>query len=290
MLSAGASAVGVDVSSVMADLARRNAPTAVVQHESIYDFLRRTTDSEFDAAVAFLSLIVLPKSEHPWVFDQVRRILRPGGVFVVSFVQGTADWTPFSFMGQPVKGSSFAVEELRVMAERAGFDVVRMAVEPFVPCGDLAEPETHVYCYCRKPLFQSPLPSIEVKPLGIVHSSYVNAAPSATKIDFAGVVATIEIFPEYRDALVGVDGMLSVFIVFLFHRALDQLHLQASPHGGQSRGVFTTCCPGRPNHLGVTSVSVISVDVARGELVVQGLDAVDGTPVLDVRPNEKKPQ
>jgi tRNA-Thr(GGU) m(6)t(6)A37 methyltransferase TsaA len=102
------------------------------------------------------------------------------------------------------------------------------------------------------------------------------------------VVSTIAIDDRFGDdCLVGLDGFSHVEVLFVFHLANDRADYTGTrrPRGSTDLpavGVFSDRGPRRPNRLGATICEVI--DCAAGVLRVRGLDAVEGTPVLDIKP------
>jgi len=104
--------------------------------------------------------------------------------------------------------------------------------------------------------------------------------PSAAA-DTAGVV---EILPEYRPALVDLASFGRIWLIFLFDRSRGFAATVKPPRGGPKRGVFATRAPNRPSQIGLTSVAVVGVDVDAGRIDVRGIDLLDETPILDVKP------
>ncbi len=96
--------------------------------------------------------------------------------------------------------------------------------------------------------------------------------------------ATVVVDPEYVEALEGVEPGGEIVLVLWLHEA-DRSVQRVHPRGDTSReprGVFATRSPDRPNPIGLHRVTVLEVD--GGELHVDGLEAIDGTPVLDIKP------
>lgn len=104
--------------------------------------------------------------------------------------------------------------------------------------------------------------------------------PSAIP-DAAGV---LEIDPPYREALGDLESFQRLWLVFLFHRSRGWAARVKPPRGGPKRGVFATRAPNRPSQLGLTSVALERVEFANGRVHVTGIDLLDGTPLLDVKP------
>jgi tRNA-Thr(GGU) m(6)t(6)A37 methyltransferase TsaA len=98
------------------------------------------------------------------------------------------------------------------------------------------------------------------------------------------VESSIELLPEHAGRLQGLEGFSHLLVVFYMDLAAnvpekpDTLRLES----GNDYGIFATRSQLRPNHLGVSAVALLAVD---GTVVrVRGLDAIDGTPVLDIKP------
>jgi tRNA-Thr(GGU) m(6)t(6)A37 methyltransferase TsaA len=105
--------------------------------------------------------------------------------------------------------------------------------------------------------------------------------------DWGGVVSEIHIEERYAPGLVGLNGFSHLLVVFFMHKSTfeEGAHLQRRPQGRQDMpliGIFAQRAKHRPNPIGVTAVELL---VVRGNTItVRGLDAIDGTPVLDVKP------
>lgn len=123
----------------------------------------------------------------------------------------------------------------------------------------------------------------EVHPIGIVTSPYRDRgdAPRQGRIN-PDVEMEIEIFPAYADGIGDLAGISHLFVLLWFDRA-SRTTLRASPPWSQRTWpVFATRSPHRPNPIGLDIGRVIAVE---GRTIrVAGLDALDGTPVLDIKP------
>lgn len=132
-------------------------------------------------------------------------------------------------------------------------------------------------------------PRIELTPIGYVASSYATAdgVPSQSTENTAesGRVVVDE---RYRDGLDGLDAFAYVWLLTWLHaqRDEDTAALRVVPRAlestGGTRGVFATRSPHRVNRLGLSLVRVVRV--AAGTVHFTGVDLVDGTPVLDIKP------
>jgi len=95
---------------------------------------------------------------------------------------------------------------------------------------------------------------------------------------------TLEIADDYRQALADLDTFERIWILFLFDRSAGWAPKVRPPRGGPKRGVLATRAPDRPSPLGLTNVRLIGVDTTTGVVRVQGIDLLDGTPILDIKP------
>lgn len=131
----------------------------------------------------------------------------------------------------------------------------------------------------------SPGNGYALMPVGMVHSERIDPQDS----DFWGdVVSTIVVDERFGpESLVGLTGFSHVEVLYLFDKLAerDDYRVTRRPRGRDDLppvGVFAERGPRRPNRIGASYCAVVSVDGT--ELRVRGLDAVDGTPVLDIKP------
>lgn len=121
LVDAGIEVVGIDESSVMLDLAERQAPGGDYLHRDMRDVADL---GEFDAVVAFFSLIMLPRRDIPSLLAQLHSQLRGPKLLLVAMVLGDFDEFPISFMGVPAAATAYPPDELSHVVERAGFDIL----------------------------------------------------------------------------------------------------------------------------------------------------------------------
>ena len=95
--------------------------------------------------------------------------------------------------------------------------------------------------------------------------------------------ARIEFVPGFPpEALADLGGFARIWLVFVFDRSEGWTPRVRPPRGGGKRGVLATRSPHRPNPIGLSAVELLGVE--DGALRVRGLDLLDGTPVLDIKP------
>jgi tRNA-Thr(GGU) m(6)t(6)A37 methyltransferase TsaA len=124
----------------------------------------------------------------------------------------------------------------------------------------------------------------ELHPIGVVRST-LRSPREAPRQAFEGAPpARLELLPEFREALDGITAGDDVILLTWLHQASrDVRHVH--PRGDHTvplSGVFATRSPGRPNPIGLHRVTVTRID--DGTVEVGALEAVDGTPVLDIKP------
>lgn len=104
------------------------------------------------------------------------------------------------------------------------------------------------------------------------------------------VEGLLEICTEYTAGLADISPGQRIVVLFHFHKSppfSPALLKQTPPHRGQSLGVFSICSPRRPNAIGLSVVEVLSTEA--GRIRVRGIDMIDGTPILDLKPHIEDP-
>lgn len=122
---------------------------------------------------------------------------------------------------------------------------------------------------------------MELTPIGYVVREASGVTCSIPELQ--DQLTQIVIEPQFTDGLLGVETGSDLVVLYFIDRARDDV-LQVHPRGDRTRplrGVFATRSPSRPNRIGVTTVRVLNV--AGNVLDVVGLDALDGSPVLDIK-------
>jgi tRNA-Thr(GGU) m(6)t(6)A37 methyltransferase TsaA len=123
---------------------------------------------------------------------------------------------------------------------------------------------------------------IEFKPIGYVKTDVQIVPRHWTISDVEGIIVLDEIYTDgLKDIKIGED----IIVIFYFHQSkeFEPRHLiQIPPHRNEQLGVFSTCSPIRPNPIGMSVVEVL--DIKGNVIHVKGLDMIDGTPILDIKP------
>jgi tRNA-Thr(GGU) m(6)t(6)A37 methyltransferase TsaA len=124
----------------------------------------------------------------------------------------------------------------------------------------------------------------EVRPIGVVRSPLKDKAAAPRQGDEGAPAVTIVVLPEARAALDGIEAGAELVVLTWLHQA-DRDVLKVHPRDDLSRpltGVFATRSSDRPNPVGLHRVTVLGI--SRGEVEVEPLEAIDGTPVIDLKP------
>lgn len=124
---------------------------------------------------------------------------------------------------------------------------------------------------------------IALKPIGVIRSPHREAVRTPIQPAYAqGCEGRAEIFPEYGEGLNDLEGFSHIYLLYHFHKA-GPAKLKVKPFlEDTERGVFATRAPRRPNPLGLSVVRLLRRD--KNVLFLDGVDILDGTPLLDIKP------
>lgn len=120
-------------------------------------------------------------------------------------------------------------------------------------------------------------------PIGGIHSPFKHLEDMPIQpTSIASASGTLEIYPEYVPGLRDLAGFSHIYLLYHFHRSRPASlvvtpFLDTEPHG-----VFATRAPRRPNPIGLSLVKLNHIEANR--VYVEGLDVLDGTPLLDIKP------
>jgi len=121
------------------------------------------------------------------------------------------------------------------------------------------------------------------QPIGFVSSPYKDTAeiPKGlnTKHEAEGV---LKVLPEFELGLTDIEGFSHLFVIWEFDRSRNFDLFGTPPFDDRPHGVFATRSPRRPNPIGLTVVELLRRE--NGQLHVRGVDMLDGTPILDIKP------
>jgi tRNA (adenine37-N6)-methyltransferase len=124
--------------------------------------------------------------------------------------------------------------------------------------------------------------NIVLKPVAYVR----NSRKEIIDDDWQNIISEIELVDEFPiESFDGIDTFSHLNIIFFFHKSTKTISAHEHPRGNTQWpkvGIFAQRKKNRPNHLGLTTVNLIRIEGRR--LIVSNLDAINGTPVLDIKP------
>ncbi|OIO96269.1 MAG: tRNA (N6-threonylcarbamoyladenosine(37)-N6)-methyltransferase TrmO [Anaerolineae bacterium CG2_30_64_16] len=132
-----------------------------------------------------------------------------------------------------------------------------------------------------KPIAFPAVPGISYRPIGYIENAFAQPTPVE---QIWAVESQIVLDPALVEGLQGLDIGQQIVVVFHCHRS-EGYELTQHPQGDRSRprrGVFALRSPRRPNPIGITVVELVALE--ENVLRVRGLDAINGSPVLDIKP------
>jgi len=120
-----------------------------------------------------------------------------------------------------------------------------------------------------------------LKPIGVIHSPY-----HAGQVPYQGCgreeIGEVEVFEQFAAGLKDIEGFSHIVLIYWFHKSRGYSLMVRTPWDTTPHGLFTTRSPNRPCPLGL---SVVRLVARKGNtLKVKDLDAIDGTPLLDIKP------
>ena len=125
--------------------------------------------------------------------------------------------------------------------------------------------------------------AITMRAIGTVHSPFTDTATipkgCGAKHEAEGV---LEIRPDLEAGLADIEGFSHLYVIWVFHRSEGAELVGKPPSDDRPHGVFATRSPYRPNPIGLTVVRLLGREGNR--LRVRGVDMLDGTPILDIKP------
>jgi len=126
-------------------------------------------------------------------------------------------------------------------------------------------------------------PEFVMRPIGFMSTPYTDTAqiPKGPGAEHRAE-GVLELLPEFEPGLLDIEGFSHLFILWVFHRSEGYELAGTPPTASRSHGVFATRSPRRPNPIGLTVVELLGREGRH--LRLRGVDMLDGTPVLDVKP------
>ncbi|MGW6063154.1 class I SAM-dependent methyltransferase [Streptomyces sp. NPDC055189] len=154
LADAGHSVLGIDLSSGMLDIARKNVPADNAEFRQLDVAALRAEGpdgvGQFDGIAAFFALLMLPRDEIPYALRLLHGLLRPGGLLALSMVEADLDDAGIPFLGHTIRVSGYLRDELRQVVRDAGFDILEEDTYSYAPASTDVPPEHQIFLHCRR--------------------------------------------------------------------------------------------------------------------------------------------
>jgi tRNA (adenine37-N6)-methyltransferase len=125
-------------------------------------------------------------------------------------------------------------------------------------------------------------PKILMCPIGVIHTPFTDKSQTPIQASRSLERGSVDIYPEYSDGLQDLEEFSHIFLLYAFHKSTGFALIVKPFLDDRLHGVFATRYPYRPNPIGISVVKLIE---RRGNsLVIEGVDILDGTPLLDIKP------
>ena len=121
-----------------------------------------------------------------------------------------------------------------------------------------------------------------MRPIGIIHSPFEEKEQMPIQASRSQAIGMAEVYPEFTDGLQDIEGFSHLILIYAFHRSAGYV-LRVKPFlDDQERGLFSTRYPRRPNPIGLSIVHLLTRQT--NTLTFEGVDVLNGTPLLDIKP------
>ena len=121
-----------------------------------------------------------------------------------------------------------------------------------------------------------------MRPIGVIHTPFTDKAQTPIQPTRSQAMGRVEVDLEFSAGLQDLEGLSHVILLYVFHRSVGY-SLQVKPFlDDQVHGLFATRYPARPNPIGLSVVRLLARH--DNQLEIEGVDMLDGTPLLDIKP------
>lgn len=128
---------------------------------------------------------------------------------------------------------------------------------------------------------------VKFNPIGYVESPFKELKDIPSQSIYAkDKKAIIHIKEEYRQGLKDLDKLTHIIVLFHFNKSREFELITQTPWSDEKKGVFSTRSPRRPNAIGMSIVKIL--EVVENKITIEGVDMLDSTPVLDIKPYNEK--
>jgi len=123
---------------------------------------------------------------------------------------------------------------------------------------------------------------MEIKQIGIIHTPFKTREETPIQPFRSKAIGQVEVFKEYEEGLTDIEGFSHIILLYNFHKS-EGYSLMVKPFlDDKLKGLFATRAPKRPNQIGLSVVRLLIRE--ENVLFVEGIDVLDGTPLIDIKP------
>jgi len=123
---------------------------------------------------------------------------------------------------------------------------------------------------------------MKIKPIGLIHTPFKDKKEVPIQPFKSKAVGKIEVYKQYQQGLQDINGFSHLILIFKFHKSRGYKLLVKPFLDTKMHGLFSTRAPRRPNQIGISVVKLL--DRKNNILTVKGIDVIDKTPLLDIKP------
>ena len=121
-----------------------------------------------------------------------------------------------------------------------------------------------------------------MKPIGVIHSPFTEKEQTPIQSVRSGAIGQVDVYPEFADGLKDIEYLSHIHLLYVFHES-SGYSLYAKPFlDDREHGIFATRYSYRPNPIGLSTVRLLSRQ--DNVLTIEGVDVLNGTPLLDIKP------
>jgi tRNA-Thr(GGU) m(6)t(6)A37 methyltransferase TsaA len=121
-----------------------------------------------------------------------------------------------------------------------------------------------------------------ISPIGVIHSPYTEPAETPIQASRSQATGRVEVYPEFAAGLQDIEGLSHLILLYVFHQSSGYELLVKPFLDDRTHGLFATRYPFRPNRIGLSIVRLL--ERQDNVLMVEGIDVLDGTPLIDIKP------
>ena len=124
---------------------------------------------------------------------------------------------------------------------------------------------------------------MKLEPIGIIHSPHHDKDDCPIQPPYAATIpGKVEVFPQFQDGLKDIEGFSHLYLIYQFDRAGEIQLIRSTFLDDEPHGIYASRHPCRPNGIGLSIVKLIKREGSI--LEIAGVDVLDGTPLLDIKP------